>query len=550
MLQISQLNILYEKDSPAYRKKKLAGKIHILPSEIVDMTIVKKSLDARKKPDIYVTYTIRFSVRDEDRVLAGNRGRRNLIRVEEDPSLWTYIRHRQKNMPSECPRVVVVGAGPAGLFCSYYLSLCGCQPVLIERGAPVEERMDQVEGFWRGHRLDPESNVSFGEGGAGTFSDGKLNTGVKDHTGRKQFVLESFVRFGAREDILYDAKPHMGTDILRSVVRNMREELLRLGCGIRFHTKMTEIIKENGRVTGIRIRYPDLTGKFCEEMISCDKLVLAVGHSARDTFAMLKDCEVAMSPKAFAVGMRVQHRQGDIDFAQYGTAEGRFPAASYKCTGKTGDGRGVYSFCMCPGGYVVNASSETGRLVVNGMSDADRDSGNANSAIVVSVGPEDFEGTDVLAGVEFQRRWEETAYRLCQGKIPVQRYGDFKNNQKTERAGKVKPCVKGKWEFANLYKSLPNYVINGMIEGIEQFGQRISGFADEDTLLMGIETRTSSPVRIDRGDDFVSLSTQGLYPCGEGAGYAGGIMSAAMDGLKVAMGIVQAGAADREDTTE
>ena len=544
MLQISQCNILYQKDSPDYRKRKLAKRLHIPVADIQDFCIVKKSIDARKKPEIYVTYTFQFTVKNEEEVLKRNKGERNLSQVKEEPSLWSHINLCRKEGRVDRPHIVVVGAGPAGLFCAYYLSLCGFRPVLIERGAPMEERAADVERFWQEEVLDQESNVSFGEGGAGTFSDGKLNTGVKDRTGRKRFVLESFVHFGAREDILYDAKPHIGTDLLRTVIVNMREEFLRQGCEIHFHTKMKDIMVSGGAVRGIVAERRCSPNTVTEEQILCDRLVLAVGHSARDTFAMLKEHSVAMSPKAFAVGARVQHRQEDIDFAQYGVVDDRLPASPYKLTGKTTDGRGVYSFCMCPGGYVVNASSERGGLVVNGMSDVDRDSGNANSAIVVTVEPEDFESGDVLAGVEFQRRWEAAAYELCRGQIPVQRYGDFKENRVTQAAGKVVPCVKGNWEFADLHKILPKFVKNGMIEGMEQFNRRLSGFADGDTLLMGIETRTSSPVRIERDSGYVSLSTKGLYPCGEGAGYAGGIMSAAMDGLRVAMKIEEQGGQD------
>lgn len=534
MLQMSQCNILYQKDSPEYRRKKLAKKLHILPSEIGEVKIIKKSLDARKKPEIYVTYTLWFTVQEEEKVLRKNRGNRNLSQVKTELPLRTRIVQYRQDIPGDGTKVVIVGAGPAGLFCAYYLSLSGFRPVLIERGAPVEERVRDVERFWQKGILDGESNVSFGEGGAGTFSDGKLNTGVRDRNGWKQFILETFVQFGAREDILYDTRPHIGTDILRTVIVNMRQELIRLGCEICFYTKMTKLHKEGDAIAGITVERRDRTGDVTVEEISCDKLVLAVGHSARDTFSLLHEQGIAMAAKAFALGVRVQHRQSDIDLAQYGVLDRRLPAASYKCTGKTSEGRGVYSFCMCPGGYVVNASSEPGRLVVNGMSDADRDSGNANSAIVVTVEPEDFGGTGVLAGVEFQRRYETAAYELCQGRIPVQRYGDFKKQRTTKEAGAVTPCVKGAWEFAGLHKALPNFVINGMIEGIEQFDRKLSGFAADDTLLIGIETRTSSPVRIVRDQECVSCSLQGLYPCGEGAGYAGGIMSAAMDGIRTA----------------
>lgn len=527
MLQLSQCKLPYQKAGKAELRKKIAHILQFPEQEIRDLKIMKRSLDARRKPDIYVSYTVRFCCPKEGQVWKRNHKNRNLSRVRKETPLRSHIMPVRKE-----ERVIVVGTGPAGLFCAYYLSLCGFHPLLLERGAPMEERTKDVARFWEKGELDPESNVSFGEGGAGTFSDGKLNTGVKDRTGRKQFVLESFVSFGAGEEILYDANPHIGTDVLRHVIVAMREELMRRGCEFRFHTKLTGIQTEGERVAGARIERDGAV-----QTIPCDRLVLAVGHSARDTFSMLREHGVAMSPKAFAVGVRVQHRQEDIDRAQYGVEDDRLPASPYKCAGRTSDGRGVYSFCMCPGGYVVNASSEKGGLVVNGMSNQKRDSQNANSAIVVSVEPEDFGGEDCLAGVVFQRKYEKLAYELCQGKIPVQRYGDFCRDQVTERYGRVEPCVKGKWAYANLRPALPKFVVDGIIDGIEQFAEHIEGFDKEDTLLLGLESRTSSPVRIERNTDFESLSLHGLYPCGEGAGYAGGIMSAAMDGLRVAMKI-------------
>lgn len=529
MLQLSQCRLPYQAASPDDLKRKLARVLQVPLDEIQNFRIVRKSMDARQKPEIYITYTVRFCCQNERSILRRNRTNRNLSQVKEEPSLFSQI-----HPVSSHEKIVVVGAGPAGLFCAYYLSLCGLKPVLLERGAPMEERTEDVERFWQTGVLSPDSHVSFGEGGAGTFSDGKLNTGVKDRTGRKQFVLESFVKFGAGEDILYEAKPHIGTDVLRHVIVAMRHEMQKHGCEFWFHTKMTEIQKKDGTVSGVRV---ERGGR--EDMIPCDRLVLAIGHSARDTFAMLQDQQIVMRQKAFAVGVRVQHRQKDIDRAQYGVVDDRLPASPYKLTGKTEDGRGVYSFCMCPGGYVVNASSEQGGLVVNGMSDAGRDSGNANSAIVVAVEPADFESEDCLAGVAFQRRYEQLAYELCRGQIPVQRFEDFCNNSETVTAGKVVPCVKGKWKFANLRKALPNFVVNGMIDGIGQFAKKLHGFDDGDTLLMGLESRTSSPVRIERDEAFESVSLRGLYPCGEGAGYAGGIMSAAMDGLRIAMKIQQ-----------
>lgn len=528
MLQLSQCKLSYRQGTKENLKKKIAKTLHIKPQQIKDIKIIRKSIDARKKPELYYIYTVQFSVEQEERVLQQNQKNVNLSKVQSTPTLRDRISKSEKRKEN----IVVVGAGPAGLFCAYYLSLCGFEPTIIERGAPMEERTETVEQFWKDEILDPESNVSFGEGGAGTFSDGKLNTGVKDKTGRKQFVLESFVRFGAKESILYDAKPHIGTDVLRNVIVNMRKEMERKGCHFCFHTKMERIQLEKDRITSLIVKNKD-----GESVLYCDRLILAIGHSARDTFSMLYQSGMTMTAKSFAIGVRVQHRQKDIDLAQYGVLDKKLPAAPYKCVGKTKDGRGVYSFCMCPGGYVVNASSEKNGLVVNGMSDEARDSGYANSAIVVTVEPRDFLGEGPLAGVKFQKVYEKAAYDICKGKIPVQRLIDFCNNCESTKLGKIEPCVKGKWQYGNIRKALPNYVVNGMIEGMEQFAKKIAGFADDDTLLLGLESRTSSPVRLERTKDFQSVSWQGVYPCGEGAGYAGGIMSAAMDGLRVAMKI-------------
>ncbi len=527
MLQVSQCRLPWQEASVEKLKQKVSKMLKLPQEEMTDFKIVKKSIDARKKPEIFMNYCVRFCCRRENEVLRKNHKNNRLSKVKKESSLLSHI-----SSISSSERIVVTGAGPAGLFCAYYLSLCGLRPVIIERGAPMEERTKDVEQFWQKGILKPDSNVSFGEGGAGTFSDGKLNTGVRDRTGRRQFILDSFVKFGAGEEILYDAKPHIGTDVLRNVIVAMRREMQERGCQFLFHTKVTGLKSSEGRLEGV-----GLTSSEGEQFLPCDRLVLAIGHSARDTFAMLKEQNIAMSQKAFAMGVRIQHRQEDIDRAQYGIVDSRLPASPYKLTGKTSDGRGVYSFCMCPGGYVVNASSEEGGLVVNGMSDVRRDSGNANSAIVVSVEPEDFGSEDCLAGVVFQRRYEKLAYELCQGRIPVQRFEDFCQNEQSVYTGNVEPCVKGDWDFANLRKSLPNFVIDGMIEGIGQFAEKIEGFDEKDTLLLGLESRTSSPVRIERNEEFESISLTGLYPCGEGAGYAGGIMSAAMDGLRVAMKI-------------
>lgn len=527
MLQLTQCKLSWQEDSLDKLKEKVAKKLHISPNDMDHFTVTKRSMDARKKPELFILYTVCFSCLNETEILKRNRNNKNLSKAKKEYSLWEKI----KKVPNP-ERVVVVGAGPAGLFSAYYLCLCGYKPILVERGEKMEKRQDDIEKFWQDGILKPDSNVAFGEGGAGTFSDGKLNTGVKDKTGRKQFVLQTFVKFGASEEILYDAKPHIGTDILQKVITNMRHEMEKCGCQFLFHTKMIQLMEQDGNICGILTESEHGTKE-----ILCDRVILAIGHSARDTFEMLNREHIMMSPKPFAIGVRVEHRQEDIDRAQYGFFDKKLPASPYKLTGKTADGRGVYSFCMCPGGYVVNASSEESGLVVNGMSNADRASGFANSAIVVTVSEKDFDGNGCLAGVDFQRKYEKLAYTLCEGKIPVQRYEDFCKNRATVSLGKVEPCVKGNWKLANIRLALPNFIINGIIDGMGQFGKKIKDYDYPDTLLLGLESRTSSPVRIERDEDFESVSLAGLYPCGEGAGYAGGIMSAAMDGLRIAMKI-------------
>ncbi len=536
MLQYSQCKIDYRKDTKEELLRKVAKELRIREQDIKDLCIEKKSVDARKKPEIYYNYTVSFSCKNEVQVLKKNRNNKNLKKYVPEPDLIKEL--QAGNMMKEPKSVVVVGAGPAGLLCGYLLAKCGQKPVIIERGGSLWERVEKVDKFWKSGELDPETNVSFGEGGAGTFSDGKLNTGVKDKTGKKQFVLNTFVEHGAPEEIRYLSKPHIGTDRLRQVLVSMRESIVEMGGNYEFHTKVTGLLyedKEGKRhVTGVRI----ITEDGEEKEIPCDAVVLAIGHSARDTFEMLRDQGVDMEQKPFAVGVRVEHWQKKINESQYGVDDKRLPAADYKLTGKTKDGRGVYSFCMCPGGYVVNASSEQGMTVVNGMSDFARDSEMANSAIIVTVDSKDFGRQDVLAGVEFQRELEKCAFEAGQGKIPAQRLGDFiKGVPTTDWDGK-EICTKGKIVMANVKKILPSYISNGIMDGMEQFGKKIRGFDDADTWILGTETRTSSPVRILRDESFESTNIAGVYPCGEGAGYAGGIMSAAMDGLRVAIAIV------------
>lgn len=491
------------------------------PDELIDWRIVKRSLDARKKPKLFYLYIVDAKVKKEEQVLAGCRAK-EIEKIEKKE-----YRFPEERKPRAL-RPVIVGTGPAGLFCGYFLARYGYRPILLERGKAVDERRKDVEHFWKTGELDPESNVQFGEGGAGTFSDGKLNTLVKEKHGRNREVLRILTRHGAPESILYDSKPHIGTDILSLVVRRMREQILAWGGEVRFQARMDELLVSEGRISGVRLSNG--------EILQTDAVVLAVGHSARDTFSMCNEKQIPMEAKPFAVGYRVEHPQELINRGQYGESCMRcLPTAAYKLAMKSDSGRGVYSFCMCPGGYVVNASSEPGRLAVNGMSYSGRDGKNANSAILVSVSPEDFGGEGPLAGVEFQRRLEEKAYGLGQGKIPVQYYKDFKG--RTEHQGHIEedflPAMKGDYVFAPVREILPEALNEVFIQGMEHFHRLIEGFADDYAYISGIESRTSSPVRINR-DEWGQSAIKGLYPCGEGAGYAGGITSAAMDGIFIA----------------
>lgn len=491
----------------------------------------------RKKEQIFFIYQVDFFTDNEKRVLS--RYKKNDVTIKSE---------KKENYTAKCEaaaekdtsgKIVIAGFGPAGLFAAYELALSGYKPLVIERGLDVDSRKKSVEHFWKTGELDTESNVSFGEGGAGTFSDGKLNTMVKDKFGYNRRVLETFVKFGAPAEILYLQKPHIGTDKLADVVKNMRLEIERLGGEVRFGVRLDSLnIKNTGNGDSKKLESINVTDRFLgkAEVIECDRLILAIGHSARDTFLSLNESGVMMQPKSFAIGVRVEHSQEMIGRNQYGELYKALPTADYKLTHQTKDGRGVYSFCMCPGGYVVNASSEKGMLAVNGMSDYLRDGINANSAIVVTVGAEDFDGTDALAGMRFQRKWEKKAFDTAGGKIPVQLFGDFKKNVVSKEFGNVRPQTKGETAFANVREILPGEVADSIEEGITAFEKKINGYSRDDTLLLGIESRTSSPVKIVR-DDTMQSNIKGLYPCGEGAGYAGGITSAAMDGIKTAIKI-------------
>lgn len=532
MLRLQQVNIAIseekneqerERQQQAQLKKKILKMLGLKQEkELKSLEVVKRSLDARKKPQLYYSYTVDVEAAGEEKIL--ERCQNKNISKAETRSYRFPTERKERSCPP-----IIVGMGPAGLFCAYFLARYGYRPILIERGKPVEERKKDVELFWSTGQLDPESNVQFGEGGAGTFSDGKLNTLVKEKYGRNREVLRILVENGAPDHILYDSKPHIGTDILCLVVKNMRNQILRWGGEIRFQTKMTELLLEQGkRVKGIRLSTGDT--------IETDAVVLAVGHSARDTFQMCFEKQIPMDAKSFAVGFRVEHPQSLIDQSQYGRACMRcLPAAAYKLTAKSDGGRGVYSFCMCPGGYVVNASSEPGRLAINGMSYSGRNGRNANSAILISVTPEDYPEQGPLAGVEFQRQIEEKAYQLGQGRIPVQYYRDFKGRKEHQGhvPGDFQPASKGEYVFTRVNEILPQELNEAFCQGMEQFHRIIPGFADDYVCVSGVESRTSSPLRIWR-DEGGQSKMRGLYPCGEGAGYAGGITSAAMDGIYIA----------------
>lgn len=537
MLRINQLKIRTGHTEEELMKR-LLHLLHIKKEDLLSYTIRRQSLDARKKPDMFYVYTIDVTVRKEAAVLKAvskKKGQADIVPCTEKPFAFPAS---GTQILSERP--VVVGSGPAGLFCAYFLAEQGYRPILIEQGAPVHERQKDVERFWEEGVLNPCSNVQFGEGGAGTFSDGKLNTLVKDTNGRIRKVLETFVSNGAPEEILYVNKPHIGTDILMDVVARMRKRMIALGAEVHFHTKMVGFITDETRTSlqGIwvnALKEPESQPVRLDTQI----LVLAPGHSARDTFEMLHAREVPMEAKSFAVGVRVEHPQSMVNLAQYGVeSPEHLSAASYKLTSRLPDGRGVYTFCMCPGGYVVNASSEPGRLAVNGMSYHKRDGANANSAVIVTVTPEDYPGEGPLAGAAFQRMLEEKAYHAGRGKIPVQLFEDFKNNQCSEAFGSILPQMKGAYAFANVRSIFPEELGDALEDGIKDFDHRLPGYARGDALISGVESRTSSPVRILRGPDMES-NIKGLYPCGEGAGYAGGITSAAMDGIKTAEAILQ-----------
>lgn len=521
-------DIVLDIDEPIDILKKRAAKVLNIPaSDILELKILKESIDARRKSSIKINYSIAVTCEKENNILKSVKDSKVAMQEEEFNEELMMGTKKLEHRP------IIVGMGPAGMFAGLLLAEKGYQPIIIERGSKVEERTEQVSSFFSTGNLDINSNVQFGEGGAGTFSDGKLTTRIKDK--RCELVLKEFVAAGAPEEILFMGKPHIGTDNLKNVVKYIREKIIKLGGEVRFNEKLEDIIIENGRLKEAVIN---------GERVPCTILVLAIGHSARDTYEMLLNRGVFMTPKAFAIGVRAEHRQNMIDENQYGKYAGhpRLKAADYRLSYTSKKlNRGIYSFCMCPGGEVVAAASEKGRLVTNGMSLYGRDKDNANAALVVSVNPSDFNGTTPLSGMEFQRHYEELAYNLGGGGYlaPVQLIGDLINDRVSTKLGNVNPTYRPGYEFKELKNCLPGFVIEGLKEGIIEFDKKIRGFADEDAVLTGIETRTSAPVRIERNENLQSISLDGIYPAGEGAGFAGGIISAAVDGLKVGEHIMQ-----------
>jgi len=498
-----------------------AQMLRISNSKIRGLRIVRRSVDARKKPNVRIIYTIDVAVDgSENKILKQSGCKRASI------APVSYYKPPKANGTLE-KRPIVVGFGPAGMFATLLLALAGQKPLVLERGEDAETRHQKVQHFFETGELDTVSNVQFGEGGAGTFSDGKLNTGVNNP--RIGWILEQFVKAGAREDILYDAKPHVGTDVLLTVVQNIRKRILSLGGEIRFNTQVEKLLLDGDRITGV------VTA--AGEHISSNHVVLAIGHSARDTFEMLESCGIPMEPKPFAMGVRIEHKQQTIDQAQYGGLNPVLPPADYKLVQHL-DEKTVYTFCMCPGGHVVAAASEPGRVVTNGMSYADRDGENANAALLVTVNPTDFLYAGTLGGMQWQREIEQKAYEVSGSyRAPAQKVGDFLSGKPSVGPGEVLPTYRPGVHWCDLHDVLPPQITTALKEALPQLEGKLKGFASADAVLTAPETRSSSPVRIAR-DDTRQSRIQGLYPTGEGAGYAGGIMSAAIDGIQTAEAIL------------
>ncbi|MBQ9679101.1 MAG: FAD-dependent oxidoreductase [Ruminococcus sp.] len=500
--------------------------LRVSPKAIAKTALYRRSIDARHKDNIHYTTSVDVYLNSDEKAVLNKAKNKNAAIAEE----YRYIPLTPKD---KSKRPLIVGTGPAGLFCALTLAQSGIRPIVIERGSCVEERTKVIHCLWENAELNTECNVQFGEGGAGTFSDGKLNTGTKDSRARK--VLLEFAAHGAPEEILYNAKPHIGTDKLRDTVKNIREELIASGADVYFDTKLTDIKTVDGKITAAEVEHNG-----AKRLIDCSEIVLAIGHSARDTFELIHGMGVHTAPKPFSVGARIEHLRENIDRSQYGAAYKQLPAAYYKQSVHLRDGRGVYTFCMCPGGVVVAAQSEMDSVVTNGMSEFARDKVNSNAALLVSVNPEDIPGEHALKGMYWQRELERKAFIAGGGDYhaPVTRVGDFLKGEKSDRFGEVLPSYQPGTRFARMEDILPRFVTDSMREAIPLIDRKLHGFNHPDAVLTAVESRSSSPIRITRDDSLQSVSLKGLYPCGEGAGYAGGIVSAAVDGIKVAEKII------------
>ncbi len=527
MLRITELKLPLDHAADALRPA-ICQRLGIADGDLLDFTIFRRGYDARKKSAISLIYTLDCTLRDEAAILAKLADDKH-VGPTPDTS-YKFVAHAPAGLAE---RPLIIGMGPCGFMAGLLLAQMGFKPIILERGKIVRERTKDTWDLWRKHNLHPESNVQFGEGGAGTFSDGKLYSQIKDPQFHGRKVLEEFVKAGAPEEILYVSKPHIGTFRLVKMVENIRHKITELGGEIRFESKVERLLVDNGQITGVELA--------SGEQLRSRHVVLAVGHSARDTFQMVHDCGVYVEAKPFSIGFRVEHPQTLIDHARFGPNAGNeiLGAADYKLVHHCKNGRAAYSFCMCPGGQVVAATSEPGRVVTNGMSQYSRAERNANAALVVEVRPEDFPGDyrrNPLLGIDFQRQWESAAFVAGGGNYdaPAQKVGDFLAGRPSQAQGSVEPSYQPGVHWTDLAQCVPPYVIEALREAIPAFDRQIRGFAMADAVLTGVETRTSSPIRIKRGPDFQSINTRGLYPAGEGAGYAGGILSAGVDGIKVA----------------